>query len=320
MSSLDKRSQRDTLRMAGLCVTLLIIFQLVSLSAQYVASTLTHHQALDELELRISLDAAYLDVGNAALNTPVNTAAVQRYLARLNSALYNAEYPLMVAALQSVEYSGELPGAFTSRQTLKLTNSEQAIVIDVAMRSAMSELTFSPLALLFSLVLMPLYIRISGRRRRRELKIAQEEVPPTPLLIIDLKDKTLGNGVNDVKVVLQNKPLCFYTALVRYCMENPSEPLQHHKDVPVELLNLANKVFGRLIELGHTKRKRPDFNANLDKTLSEVRAALDEVFADFTAEKERYYPPRAQGEGSRSKQHSFALTSLSPEDVEIIGN
>ena len=139
-------------------------------------------------------------------------------------------------------------------------------------------------------------------------------------IIIDLKDKTLGNGVNDVKVVLQNKPLCFYTALVRYCMENPSEPLQHHKDVPVELLNLANKVFGRLIELGHTKRKRPDFNANLDKTLSEVRAALDEVFADFTAEKERYYPPRAQGEGSRSKQHSFALTSLSPEDVEIIGN
>ena len=320
MNSLGKRSKREILRLAGLCAALLVVFQLASLSAQYVASTLTHHQALDELELRISLDAAYLDVGNTALNTPVNTAAVQRYLARLNSALYNAEYPLMVTALQSVEYSGELPEAFTTRQTLKLTNSEQAIEIDVAMRSAMSELNFSPLAMLFSLVLMPLYVRISGRRRRRELKIAQEEAPPTPLLIIDLKDKTLGNGVNDVKVVLQNKPLCFYTALVKYCMENPSEPLQHHKDVPVELLNLANKVFGRLIELGHTKRKRPDFNANLDKTLSEVRAALDEVFADFTAEKERYYPPRAQGEGSRSKQHSFALTTLSPEDVEIIGN
>jgi hypothetical protein len=83
---------------------------------------------------------------------------------------------------------------------------------------------------------------------------------------------------------------------------------------------LANKSFGRLIELGHTKRKRPDFNANLDKTLSEIRAALDEVFAGYTEEKEIYYPPRAQGEGSRSKQHSYALSEIKLEDIEIIGN
>lgn len=320
MNSVIKSNRHDNVRLAGICLGLLVVFQLVALSAQYLGSKLTRHQAIDELELRISLDAAYLDVGNTALNTPANNTAVQRYLGRLNSALYNAEYPLMVSALQSVEYSGELPASLTTSKTLTLRNSEQAIAVEVAMRSAASELTFSPLALLFSLVLMPLYIRISGKRRRRELKIAQEAVPPTPILLIDLKEKTLGNGVNETRVVLQNKPLCFYTALVKYCMENPTEPLQHHKDIPAELLNLANKVFGRLIELGHTKRKRPDFNANLDKTLSEVRAALDEVFADFTAEKERYYPPRAQGEGSRSKQHSFALTSLRPEDVEIIGN
>lgn len=320
MSSLGRRRKRDTARLAGICVALLIGFQLAAFAAQYLGTTLTQHQALDELELRISLDAAYLDVGNAALNTPVNNSAVQRYLARLNSALFNDDYPLMVSTLQSVNYDGELPTSFNSNETLTLTNSEQAIVVEVAMPTAFSTLSFSPMALLFSLILMPFYLRTSGRRRRRELIIAQEETAPVPLLIIDLKEKTLGNGVNDVKVVLQNKPLCFYTALVKYCMDNPDEPLQHHKDVPTELLNLANKVFGRLIELGHTKRKRPDFNANLDKTLSEVRAALDEVFAEFTAEKERYYPPRAQGEGSRSKQHSFALTSLSPEDVEIIGN
>ena len=90
--------------------------------------------------------------------------------------------------------------------------------------------------------------------------------------------------------------------------------------MPTELLALANKSFGRLIELGHTKRKRPDFNANLDKTLSEVRAALDEVFVGYSEEKETYYPPRAQGEGSRSKQHSYALPSIREEDIEIIGN
>ena len=101
---------------------------------------------------------------------------------------------------------------------------------------------------------------------------------------------------------------------------NPEQALPPHKDVPGDLIILANKTFGRLIELGHTKRKRPDFNANLDKTLSEIRAALDEVFNGYSVEKERYYPPRAQGEGSRSKQHSYALTQLSLEDVEIIGN
>ena len=85
-------------------------------------------------------------------------------------------------------------------------------------------------------------------------------------------------------------------------------------------MTLANKSFGRLIELGHTKRKRPDFNANLDKTLSEIRAALDEVFADFPEEKDTFYPPRAQGEGSRSKQHSYALVSIKEDNIEIIGN
>ena len=121
-------------------------------------------------------------------------------------------------------------------------------------------------------------------------------------------------------MTLQNKPLCFYTALVKYCIDNPNESLPPHKDVPHELMALANKCFGRLIELGHTKRKRPDFNANLDKTLSEIRAALDEVFTGYIDEKETYYPPRAQGEGSRSKQHSFALPSIKEDDIEIIGN
>ena len=106
------------------------------------------------------------------------------------------------------------------------------------------------------------------------------------ILNVHAKDKTLSNRVDDKVVALQNKPLCFYTALVKFCIEYPNQPLPPHKDVPHELMILANKSFGRLIELGHTKRKRPDFNANLDKTLSEIRAALDEVFAGFTEEKE----------------------------------
>jgi len=78
--------------------------------------------------------------------------------------------------------------------------------------------------------------------------------------------------------------------------------------LPIIILNKANRI------------SNYDFNANLDKTLSEIRAALDEVFSSFSEEKETYYPPRAQGEGSRSKQHSYAIPSIKQEDITIIGN
>ena len=44
------------------------------------------------------------------------------------------------------------------------------------------------------------------------------------------------------------------------------------------------------------------------------------MFSAYNVEKEAYYPPRAQGEGSRSKQHSYALPPIKEEDIEIIGN
>jgi hypothetical protein len=95
--------------------------------------------------------------------------------------------------------------------------------------------------------------------------------------------------------------------------------LKHNNEVPEELLQIANKYFYRLIELGHTQRKRPDFGANLDKTLSEIRSALDEVFKNCIECKEAFYPPKAQGEGSRSKMHNYAILNKDASRVEFIG-
>ena len=298
-------------------VVLIALLQCIALTAQLLSYQASIHRALDKVERRISLDSAFLDVGNNTLNTPVNQFAIFRYLGRLNATLKDEGYPVLVREIQGVVTTKEDFSQYPKLVTTSFKNAEQEITVEMRGKSLLSALSFSWAALALSMLLTP-FFAVSNRTKKRRA-IVEEIIPPTPKLVINLKEKTISNGIDDKAVTLQNKPLCFYTALVKYCIEHPGEPLPPHKDVPTELLALANKSFGRLIELGHTKRKRPDFNANLDKTLSEVRAALDEVFVRYSKEKETYYPPRAQGEGSRSKQHSYALPSIREEDIEIIG-
>ena len=300
-----------------LCVFL--AFHTVAFIAQYIGNETSIHNAIDKVERRISLDSAFLDVGNNTLNTPVNEYAIYRYLDKLNTTLKAQVSPVLVGAIQEITVKDETLSTFPELHQTSFVNAEQEISILLRTKSPLQGLSFSWVALVASLLVAPFFAFASRRAIRKAIAEA-EAPPPQPRLIINLQDKTISNGINDKVVTLQNKPLCFYTALVKYCIENPNAPLPPHKDVPHELMALANKSFGRLIELGHTKRKRPDFNANLDKTLSEIRAALDEVFTGFIEEKETYYPPRAQGEGSRSKQHSYALPSIKKEDIEIIGN
>lgn len=178
-------------------------------------------------------------------------------------------------------------------------------------------LRFNWIGLVLGILVVMFLTRKKEAKEKRQERLAN--IIPSANLRIDLHQKTLVNIATNEAITMQNKPLCFFTALVDYCIQHPNQDLLHHKDVPLELVTRANKAFGRLIELGHTKRKRPDFNANLEKTLSEIRAVLDMVFKQNEPCKERFYPPRAQGEGSRSKQHSYALTKIKSEHVEILG-
>lgn len=309
---------KSPLTIVMITFALVVVFQATAVLAQYLSQKTTIHTALDKIERRISLDSAFLDVGNKTLNTPVNQYAIYRYLNRLNNHLKAEGYPVIVSNIQGIFLTPEQLSDYPVLVTTTLTNAEQTITVEMRRKTIDSFFSFSWVALITALLVAPIFAITSQRKLRR--KMIEEILPPTPKLIINLQDKTISNGIDDKVVTLQNKPLCFYTALVKYCIAHPNESLPPHKDVPSELMALANKCFGRLIELGHTKRKRPDFNANLDKTLSEIRAALDEVFSSFNEEKENYYPPRAQGEGSRSKQHSYALPEITAEDIEIIGN
>ncbi|QJR81567.1 hypothetical protein CA267_012690 [Alteromonas pelagimontana] len=320
MQQLSEISPREWIKGALVVVALFLLLQFATSVGQISSALWVNHQTLDEIESRVSLDTAYLDVGNQTLNTFVNESAVHRYIKRINSKLSSLSLPARILSIQDVALADDVPSGFTSKHEIHLTTSEQSIKLVLAVEPWWAGFSLSPVSILGALIIAPLLIRFRLKKKKRLLATAEPELPPVPKLIINLVHKTLGNGVNTKTATMQNKPFCFYVALVQYGIENPTIPLLHNKDAPPELTAIANKIFSRLIELGHTKRKRPDFNANLDKTLSEVRATLDDVFEGYPVEKERYYPPRAQGEGSRSKQHSFALTSLTAEDVEIIGS
>ncbi|MBU2976665.1 hypothetical protein [Alteromonas sp. C1M14] len=318
MQRLSELTAPQWLKAALIAILLFAVFQSMIGVGQITAAYVKRHTALDYVEQRVGLDTAFLDVGNQTLNTPVNEAAVAQYISRFNTTLSTLHYPIAIHHLQHVA-AYDPPPAYTVETTLQLQTAEQEIRINVGMLPLATSLSLHPFAILAALLLTPLMfeLRLRSARSKAEEKTALQ--PPEPKLVIDMTTKSIGNGVDSDMVVMQNKPFCFYAALVRFCIENPQATLPQNKDVPQPLIILANRVFLRLIELGHTKRKKPDFNANLDKTLSEIRATLDEVFSRYPTEKEKFYPPRAQGEGSRSKQHSYALPPLNDEDIVILG-
>ena len=317
LSEISSRQWTDYLLTVAL---LFVLIQTLVSIGQIGGHQLTYHNAIDNIENRISLDSAYLDIGSKMLNTPVNQSAVRRYAERVNNEIEKLGYPARLVALQGVKVDQQ-HARFNQHELILLTSAEQLIEVTVAVRPWYSALSLHPVAIIGALLLaIPLCRRRSHIPPPRRNTRPVEKEARQPRLIINLHTKTLHNGMCDDDFTMQNKPFCFYVALVKYCIDNPDAQLSHHKDVPSELIQAAHGVFARLIELGHTKRKRPDFNANLDKTLSEIRSTLEEAFGQYAQAKEKYYPPRAQGEGSRSKQHSFTLTNITAEDVEIIGN
>ncbi|MCW8092626.1 hypothetical protein [Alteromonas sp. ASW11-130] len=303
-------------RLILLIVTAFVVLQTAVFGGQIIGALALHHQANDRVYERILLDSFYLDVGNDALSTSVNEQDLRSYIHSLNADLREQRLPVRVLSIQDVHNTYDFNADYSHPIIKSFTSSEQHVTIHLANLPLLTYLHFNLPSLVVSIFLgLALY-----RTKRSEKSTSPSKRAPkplTPILIVNLEEKTLINNIDNKVVNLQNKPFCFYAALLQYCINHPNSTLSHQQDIPNELSALCNRVFSRLIELGHTKRKRPDFNANLDKTLSEIRSALDELYIGQPTLKEKYYPPRAQGEGSRSKQHSFALRNLKASDIEI---
>jgi len=301
---------------------LFIVFSLVF----YVSTTQKQQQInqlqIAQIEKQIALDLPLLDLSNELLKHSGNKAALQHYIQTVNAQIQGTGIQVV-----AIEPKHEFNLSLKTHEFIRKLNSNNNVVF-IVLSLKQPYFTNDVMAiyiLLFVISALLIYMIKQAAIYQGDKKLVTDHELNTleskPLiLVINLKSKTLSSSYYpDQHVALANKPLCFYLALVEFCTNNPEIKLNQNKNVPEELLELANKYFYRLVELGHTDRKRPNFNNSLEKTLSEIRAALDDVLNDCPEQKELYYPPKAFGEGSRSRMHSYGLVNVSQGNIEIIG-
>ncbi|WP_024611130.1 hypothetical protein [Pseudoalteromonas sp. TB64] len=303
----------------------LILFLLFS-SVFYLSVNKKQHyvikQKIIQIEKQIALDLPLLDLSNELLKHSGNKDAVRSYINKLNSVLIDAS-----VSLEHIVPGNGLSIKLEPNQHidyLRTNNGRVLLVFNINSNFiTLSNMAFCLMLFILSISLS-MWLKLILANNNKDLKAIELNKPIVELapfmLIIDLNHKTLStNYAHEQLTSLANKPLCFYLALVEFCGENNDIALNQNKNVPEELVELANKYFHRLVELGHTVRKRPNFNNSLEKTLSEIRAALDEVLSEYPEQKEIYYPPKAFGEGSRSRLHSYGLVNIDKGNIDIKG-
>ena len=299
-----------------LCILVFLVFQLVYGVAKRINLVNAEYQLTQHIENRIAKDLNRLPLPDPNKSSAGNDLAVANYITALNEKLMH--HPLLpkVLAIQSNNYD---VGSNRKVITHQFSTPTQVVRFAFSLKKLGLFDYFSWLALIASI---GFYFLVNYRY---DLKLTKNNLVVESIdeerarLVIDLEQKLLINSRTHTSVPLANKPLCFYTALIEYCMAQPDVLLNQNKELPDELVSLANKYFYRLTELGHTIRKRPNFSNSLEKTLSEIRAALDEILLDDIELKDMLYPPKAHGEGSRSKLHHYGLRNVDTDQIEIIG-
>ncbi|MBC3765379.1 hypothetical protein [Neptunicella marina] len=301
---------------AGSAIALYAFFQLLFSTAAYFSYQHQIEIITGKVINRVALDLPLLQIANKPMKQVANKQAIIDYQQNINQQLESQKFPVRIAYIQGVD-APENKGfnGIISTQVLTTPYQKVELGLDGIPFPFISSLSFYPVigSVLIMLVSLPLINR--WKKEHRQVPERIEE----PKLIINLNNRTLTNSADGKSVQMSNKPFCFYVALLDYCSKSDDATLNHNKNLPPELLELASRNFYRLIELGHTIRKRPDFSSNLDKMLSEIRAALDEIYKDTPELKSPYYPPKAQGEGSRSKLHNYALEGIDANSLEFIG-
>ncbi len=277
---------------------------------------------INEIEKQVALDLPLLDLSNKLLKHVGNKEAIDDYIKKLNGLLPNNN-----VTLKNITPASESTVKLALDESVSYlrANNGHVLLIFNTQNKVMTVRHFIVFTILFVLsICLSMWLKlilVQSSHNTKHSNLSNDAFEHAPFsLIIDLNSKTLSSSYAiDLQTSLANKPLCFYLALVEFCERHSDSVLNQNKNVPDELVELANKYFHRLVELGHTVRKRPNFNSSLEKTLSEIRAALDEVLNDYPDQKDIYYPPKAYGEGSRSRLHSYGLVNIDKGHIEIIG-
>ncbi|MBX2858806.1 MAG: hypothetical protein KTR17_09100 [Cellvibrionaceae bacterium] len=320
---MDKRGlPRPRLRYTfGLWLCLSLVLELLFYAFSRYHYTQLNQQMLEEIKLRVSIDLASNEVAGEI--HALNVESLDNYIALLNKYIKTQGWPLAVNNIRFKAHA--LP---QSKNTLFLPSGAYLQYQNPGV-SWHQHLSLLPIAAALLLSLFSGFYKTGSRaqqaKKKPMLPESHNERQPqarngaAKVLNIDLHSRSLRHIQSDNRAEMANKPLCFYLALIEYCSDRPGVFLSPAKNLPPELLQLCETYFRRMTELGHAIRKRPDFNKNLEKTLSEIRAALDQVFVDDQDQKILFYPRKAIGEGSRSKVHNYAPPQLNKEQIDING-
>lgn len=307
-------SQRDWL----LCVALMVGLGIAVMLGHNIARENHIQQASLVLKNRVALDLADLGLNSPVIISTRENNNIRRYGRELNQQLDANRFPLRLAELNGFQVFDL--GDYQPIE-VNLKGPRREVDLTFAILLPRFKVAVFLLPLLFTGLFLGL-LRFKGIQKQRIVEKQKSDViEKDPVLIIDLRERTLYFDKDEaVKTTLSNKPLCFYIAMLKYCNSEDEPQLFHNKMLPESFVELANKYFYRLLELGHSRRKRPDFDSNIDKMLSEIRAALDEILDGNSELKTRFYPQKAQGEGSRSKLHNFALRQIQESHFQLLGD
>lgn len=143
---------------------------------------------------------------------------------------------------------------------------------------------------------------------------------PNCVLTIDLDSRSLTLGNRQASTPLANKPLSLYVALLKYCSDTKQPFLTTTEPLPAAVSSICQRVFAQLMEKGHSKRRPPDFDSALDKSLSEIRRVVEELCEGDSELQRIFVPPKAVGKGARRQRHNFALKDISQHDYNITNN
>nr|WP_246239911.1 hypothetical protein [Pseudoalteromonas caenipelagi] len=270
---------------------------------------------LSQLATRVALDLEMLPIAEPLFNYSGDQQKVTKYIDEINDLLKASNSRVVLLDISSAE--PQQNSAVKDKLILEAAHKKTAITYRV--NRAHDAISYC-IPVLLAFVAWGMYLRAYTFNFQSKVALTTKPEAEKPKLVLDLNTKCIYLSSNQEQhIQLANKPLCFYIALVEFCDGNSEIVLNPNKDVPEELIAIANRYFERLTVLGHTVRKKPNFSNSLEKTLSEIRAALDEVFTEHPELKSKYYPPKAYGEGSRSKLHSYGLSNICFEDVHVIG-
>ena len=306
-------------KIIALFAVLWFALHLVHYSSLNSQRKLTVEALVNTILNRVALDIPELKLTDNRLAQAVNTGKVVNYMRLLNTYLEAENQPIRVTAIQNTVL-------FNMPKTdIKITKTllfpRQTIEVTFSIDHYPHHYAHFLLPLFLAVLLTYLATPLMLSRQNREAEGNRNKEPEVTIkLTLDLTERNFYLNITPEKrVPLANKPFCFYLAMLDYCASDSNASLYHNKSLPDDFLELSNKYFTRLMDLGHIKRKHPDFTANIDKMLSEIRNALDEVIDDQIEIKAKYYPKKAQGEGSRSKLNNFALVEITSDDYELIG-